>query len=213
MPFPLIAAGAALITAALWPRESPSRMGSTQSAPPPSPMPVSPGTPIPVNLTGYCPYAAKTAAEREMEGAPVDIRDRPIITLQMHAADPVIYPYVSLSGDVISKVNPNGRFPYGQRVIIPQLGTPSAAWRKRTGQQWYIGRLVDVGSHFMGPIYDATDGRPVPKFTRSNPHKVIRAKMPDGRLVEPFDVAVDQCRGSGFGGKLGMALIVDGDRL
>lgn len=107
-----------------------------------------------------------------MQGPPVDRLGRPILTLQMHAADPVRYPYVSLSGDL-------QLFAYGQRVVIPALGRPSAAWQRRTGNEWYVGRIVDTGCRFF------TD----PTATRCGPQGARKVLRFEGH--EPIDVPVD----------------------
>lgn len=81
-------------------------------------------------ITGYWPYAAKTAAEIKMEGGHNDRKGKPIHTLEQHRADPVAHPYVSVSGD-------DAIFPYGQRISIDEW--PDA-----------IFRVVDTGGHFRG---------------------------------------------------------------
>ncbi len=81
-------------------------------------------------LTGYWPYAAKTAAEKRMEGGHNDRKGKPIHTLEQHRADPSAHPYVSVSGD-------DAIFPYGQRIEIDQW--PGVVFR-----------VVDTGGHFRG---------------------------------------------------------------
>lgn len=82
-----------------------------------------------VHATGYWPYSARED-EKQMEGGVDDRKGKPIITLEMHTADPVKYPYVSVSGD-------DNIFPYGQRLSIN-------AWPGK------VFRVVDTGSHFRG---------------------------------------------------------------
>lgn len=190
---PLVLAGASAIAAGLL-----SATRGNRSVPKVS---GSPDLPIPVTLTSYFPYLPPTvpAAQRLMEGPPVDHYGRPLHTLQQHLRDPARHPFASLSGDLMTAANPRGRFLYGQRLVIPSVSVPA------------IFRLVDTGSHFHGPIFDATDGRPVPKFTKDNPHKVIRFRAPDGQYAEPIDVAMDV--GTGFGILRGWMVAVASDVL
>lgn len=191
---PLVLIGASAILGGLslaQEGELPQRRGVPSLAPPP-------GQVLPVRLTGYYPFKNYTsAAEAAMEGGPHDAsgRQRLLITLQQHLRDPRRYPYASASGDLISAANPDGRFAYGQRVIIPALG------------ENVIIRIVDTGSHFYGPIFDATQpGAVVPKTSKRNPRKVIRTAG-----HEPIDVACDV--GQGFSGKLSTLRVVPGDVL
>ena len=82
-------------------------------------------------LTGYWPYVeGLTAKERLMEGGKTDRKGQPLHTLEMHLADPVKHPYVSVAGDYEI-------FPYGQRILID-------AWPNA------VFRVVDTGGHFHG---------------------------------------------------------------
>lgn len=81
-------------------------------------------------LTGYWPFAAKTDAERRMEGGIHDRKGKPLHTLEQHLADRMAHPYVSVSGD-------DAIFPYGQRIEIDAW--PGAVFR-----------VVDTGGHFRG---------------------------------------------------------------
>ena len=83
-----------------------------------------------VRFTGYWPGAARTEAERRMEGGLNDRKGRPLHTLEQHLSDPSRHPYVSLAGD-------DAVWPYGQRVTLP--GFPSV-----------VARVVDTGSNFRG---------------------------------------------------------------
>lgn len=204
LPLLLIAGGSFLVSAAF----AQDRVAG-RAVPQPDLPRVIVGSTIPVTLTGYWPYAAKTEAERRMEGPPVDASGygRPIHTLQQHMADPIAHPFVSASGDLRSAKNPGGFWAYGQRVIIPALGTPSLAWQRRAGQSQYVVRVVDTGSHFYGPIYDATDGRPVPRFGKNNPHEVIRRAG-----YKPLDIAVKD-RAHTYNALAASAILVPGDVL
>lgn len=84
-----------------------------------------------LKLTGYWPFAAKTEAERKLEGGVKDRKGKPLHTLEQHRADPRNHPYVSLAGD-------DSVWPYGQRVVIPELGED------------LIFRVVDTGGNFRG---------------------------------------------------------------
>lgn len=140
--------------------------------------------PLPVNLTGYCPYKqGLTARERLIEGAPIDARRNPLHTYEQHKADPTAHPYVSCAGDLTV-------WRYGQRVSFPSID-PDATFR-----------VVDTGGHFHGPIWDvATQGEPPPvgKGTEYPSLKVIRVVG-----HEPIDVCVDDCSNhpGGFGAQM-----------
>lgn len=94
-------------------------------------------------LTGYWPYAARTATEIKMEGGHNDRKGKPIHTLEQHRADPVAHPYVSVSGD-------DAIFPYGQRIKIDRW--PDAVFR-----------VVDTGGHFRGSnkVYRISGAEPL----------------------------------------------------
>lgn len=119
----LLASAAGLGGAALMWRQSEGVAAATASA-------VESGGTFAARLTGYWPYAAKTAAEKRMEGGHNDRKGKPIHTLEQHQADPVLHPYVSVSGD-------DAIFPYGQRIEIDQW--PGVVFR-----------VVDTGGHFRG---------------------------------------------------------------
>lgn len=119
----LLASAAGLGGAALMWRQSEGVAAATASA-------VESGGTFAARLTGYWPYAAKTAAEKRMEGGHNDRKGKPIHTLEQHRADPVLHPYVSVSGDDVI-------FPYGQRIEIDQW--PGVVFR-----------VVDTGGHFRG---------------------------------------------------------------
>lgn len=119
----LIGGAAGLGGAALLWRSSDRTKAATVAA-------VGSGGTFQARLTGYWPYAAKTAAERLMEGGHHDRKGKPIHTLEQHRADSAAHPFVSVSGD-------DAIFPYGQRIEI---------------DQWpgLIFRVVDTGGHFRG---------------------------------------------------------------
>lgn len=119
----LLASAAGLGGAALMWRQSEGVAAATASA-------VESGGTFAARLTGYWPYAAKTAAEKRMEGGHNDRKGKPIHTLEQHQANPVLHPYVSASGD-------DAIFPYGQRIEIDQW--PGVVFR-----------VVDTGGHFRG---------------------------------------------------------------
>lgn len=104
-----------------------------------------------VTLTRYFPFDDyKSAAEARREGGPRDRKGRRLHTLEEHQADPAAHPYVAISGDP-------ARFAYGQRLIIPALGKPGAAWIARARAAglrepltYYVARVVDDGAHFIG---------------------------------------------------------------
>jgi hypothetical protein len=89
------------------------------------------GQTVKLRLTGYWPFAAKSAKEKLMEGGLKDRLGKPLHTLEMHQSNPTEHPYVSCSGD-------HTIWPYGQRLIIPELGAN------------LVYRIVDTGSHFFG---------------------------------------------------------------
>lgn len=81
-------------------------------------------------VTGYWPFqAGLSAAERKMEGAPVDRKGAPLHTIEDFLAGKS--DHVSVSGDYTV-------FPYGQKILIP--------W----GNTTLTGRVTDTGSHFHG---------------------------------------------------------------
>lgn len=116
---------------------------------------VSTGGQFNARLTGYWPYAAKTAAEKRMEGGLNDRKGKPIITLEQHRSDPSKYPFVSVAGDPAI-------FPYGQRLSIDQF--PGAVFR-----------VVDTGSHFFGSgkVYRAAGREPLDVAVDSSSTKII----------------------------------------
>lgn len=197
---PLIAAGVGMMAAGFAATKQGAETAIRRQVP--APATTATGFNMPVRLTGYYPRASyATAAEARMEGGQHDSQGRSLITLQQHAADPLNYPYVSLAGDVITKVNPGGRWFYGQRVLLPALGTPPPWWQQKTGQRYYIGRLVDTGCHFFD------NALAVKQCGRGGARKVIHT---EGH--EPIDVAV-QDAAHGFSGKLGQMALVPGDLL
>ncbi len=112
-------------------------------------------------LTGYWPFAAKTAAEQRMEGGHRDRKGRPLHTLEQHLADPAAHPYVSVAGD-------DAIFPYGQLLQID-------AWPGA------IFRVVDTGGNFRGSnkVYRAMGREPLDvcvatSQTKVTPHATAR---------------------------------------
>lgn len=105
-------------------------------------------------LTTYYPLAARTEAERKMEGGMNDRRGKPLHFLEDHLADPERYPYVSVSGD-------DAAWPYGQRIAID-------AW------PWAVFRVVDTGRNFRGStkVYRATGREPLDVAVRDKGTKV-----------------------------------------
>jgi len=107
--------------------------------------------PLAVTLTRYYPHASYSSPEEaRMEGGPNDRRGQRNHTLEEHQADPLAHPYVSLAGD-------DAKFAYGERLVIPALGTPSPAWQARARAaglreplNYYVARVVDTGGHFRG---------------------------------------------------------------
>lgn len=91
---------------------------------------VATGGQINVRLTGYWPFAAKTEAQKRMEGGAKDRKGKPLYTLEQHLSDPQKYPYVSVAGD-------DAVWPYGQRVVFAEW--PNAVFR-----------VVDTGRNFRG---------------------------------------------------------------
>ena len=91
-------------------------------------------------------------------------------------------------------------FPYGQRLIIPALGTPPKSWQRRTGQKWYVVRVVDTGCHF----YDD------PSVRKCGRHGAVKVVHVDGH--EPIDVPVSDPR-HGFDRLPVEAAMVPGDVL
>jgi hypothetical protein len=83
---------------------------------------------IKVRLTGYWPFAAKTEAEKRMEGGVKDRKGKPLYTLEQHLAGKA--PYVSVAGD-------DAVWPYGQRISFDEW--PNAVFR-----------VVDTGGNFRG---------------------------------------------------------------
>lgn len=117
-------------------------------------------------LTGYWPYAAKTAKERFMEGGHNDRKGKPIHTLEQHRADAVAHPFVSVSGD-------DAIFPYGQRIEI---------------DHWpgLVFRVVDTGGHFRGAskVYRIVGREPLDiavdsAQTKVSPQATVRAIQGD----------------------------------
>lgn len=117
---------------------------------------------VQLRLTGYWPFTARDD-EKKMEGGVNDRKGKPLYSLEQHLADPVKYPYVSLSGD-------DAIWPYGQRVIID-------AWPNA------IFRVVDTGSHFRGlsKIYRVTGAEPIDVCVNSS--KTVVPKISMAKIV------------------------------
>lgn len=146
-----VAAGAAGVGALLWwKQQSPlGRIDDVTRA-------IAEGGTIRLRLTGYWPFAAKTEAEKKMEGAPVDRKGRALHTVEDYFAGDS--DYVSLSGD-------SAAWPYGQKLILPWDG----------GRQ-LVGRVVDTGQHFRGAdkVYRETGAEPIDVCVFSRATKVDR---------------------------------------
>jgi hypothetical protein len=107
------------------------------------------------NLTPYGYISNATLNASAMEGGPKSADSKALISLEQHLADPSTYPYVSVSGDLIEKINPLGVWPYGQRLSIDAF--PGAVFR-----------VVDIGHHFAnvalpgwGKVYRVTGHEPL----------------------------------------------------
>lgn len=114
---------AAAIGAAIASHRASETEGATMAA-------VASGGTFQARLTGYWPFAAKTEAEKKMEGGHHDRKGRALHTLEQHLSDPVAHPFVSVSGD-------DAIFPYGQRIEI-------STWPQA------VFRVTDTGGHFRG---------------------------------------------------------------
>lgn len=153
----LLASAAGLGGAALMWRQSEGVATATASA-------VESGGTFAARLTGYWPYAAKTAAEKRMEGGHNDRKGKTIHTLEQHRADPTAHPYVSVSGD-------DAIFPYGQRIEIDQW--PGVVFR-----------VVDTGGHFRGSgkVYRVSGREPLDIAVDSPASKV--SPMAVARIIK-----------------------------
>lgn len=158
----LFATGASLAGAALLWRKSEQVAQQTTDA-------VATGGQFQARITGYWPYAAKSATEIKMEGGHNDRKGKPIHTLEQHRADPVAHPYVSVSGD-------DEIFPYGQRISIDEW--PDA-----------IFRVVDTGGHFRGTakVYRVMGHEPLDVAVDSPATKVIPLAMATIYKGDHFD--------------------------
>lgn len=138
-----------------------------------------------VNLTTYCPYQSGLSPEQQrIEGGKTDPKGNRLITLEEHIADPVANPYCSCSGD-------KTLWAYGQRVLLPSLGTPSAEWQQASGETDYVFRVVDTGGNFTGA------GKVYRHPTAGNPS--------GPGLVggwEPLDICVGECYGANASSKV-----------
>jgi len=123
------------------------------------------GTPntITLHLTGYWPFqAGLSAAEKKMEGAPVDRRGKPLHTAEDFFAGES--DHVSLSGDP-------DIFPYGQKINIP--------W----GDKTLVGRVTDTGGHFhgAGKVFRVVGAEPIDVCVKSSttviPKKTVAAQV------------------------------------
>lgn len=86
-------------------------------------------------LTEYHPDTPASAGKKAVrrEGGKLDRQKQPLITLEQHRADPLRYPYVSVSADLVLQ----GRVvPYGARIFIEALPRD-------------VLRIVDTGGHFF----------------------------------------------------------------
>jgi len=144
----LLASAAGLGGAALLWRKSEQTKQATVDA-------ISSGGVFQARVTGYWPYAAKSAAEVKMEGGHNDRKGKPIHTLEQHQADRTAHPYVSVSGD-------DAIFPYGQRIALDEW--PGVVFR-----------VVDTGGHFRGrgKIYRIEGREPLDVAVDSPKTKVI----------------------------------------
>lgn len=144
---------------------------------PPKPRPI-----LAVRLTTYYPLAAKTEAERKMEGGLKDRRGKPLHFLEDHLADPQQHPYVSVSGD-------DAAWPYGQRIALDAW--PGAVFR-----------VVDTGRNFRGStkVYRATGREPLDIAVRSKatkaPTEATATIFPGDHLDKPGrEIASERFRG------------------
>jgi len=88
-------------------------------------LPAGSGVTVPVRITGYWPFTAKTG-ERKMEGGVNDRLGYPLHTLEEFQSGKA--PYVAVSGD-------DAIWPYGQRISLSNW--PGVTFR-----------IVDTGDHF-----------------------------------------------------------------
>lgn len=107
---------------------------------------------IKLRLTTYYPLEAKTAAQKKMEGAPVDRKGAPL-----HYLEDVIAgkdEWVSCAGD-------SAAWPYGQLIFIDAY--PGIKFR-----------VVDTGGNFLGSdkVYRASGREPIDVAVRSSSTKV-----------------------------------------
>ena len=119
---------------------------------------------ITVHLTGYWPFQpGLTAAERRMEGAPVDRKGQPLHTVEDFLAGDS--DHVSLSGDP-------DIFPYGQRIDVP--------W----GDKTIVGRVTDTGGHFhgAGKVYRVIGAEPIDVCVDSSSTKIPKTTV-DARVI------------------------------
>jgi hypothetical protein len=90
---------------------------------------------IKVHLTHYYPFESNlNAAQRKMEGNPVDATGAPLHTVEDFLAGKS--DYVSLAGDL--QGHKGTVWPYGQKILFP--------W----GDKTLVGRVTDTGGHFHG---------------------------------------------------------------
>lgn len=99
------------------------------------PVPAGGTNTIKAHLTHYYPFQeGLTAAQRKMEGNPVDATGGPLYTVEDFLAGKA--EYVSLAGDL--QGHKGTIWPYGQKILVP--------WGNKT----LIGRVTDTGGHFHG---------------------------------------------------------------
>lgn len=87
---------------------------------------------VPITLTGYWPWEARTATDRKREGGTHDRKGWPLHALEDYLEGRA--PFVSLSADP-------ALFDYGQAVVLDVPGLPAGV----------RGRIVDTGENFQEP--------------------------------------------------------------
>lgn len=90
---------------------------------------VSSGGKFKVRATGYWPFAAKSTAEKKMEGGIHDRKGKPLYTVEDYLTGKS--DHVSVSGD-------DAIFPYGQKLLVNWFDTT------------IVGRVTDTGGNFRG---------------------------------------------------------------
>lgn len=151
-----------------------------------TPTPQSPDEWLGARLTEFFPDAPED--QTVMEGGPHDWGGADLITLQQHRSNSVLYPWVSVSSDIVLRGRPVA---YGTRIHFEAFPDD-------------VFRLVDTGCNFSDLVAAV-----------KNQDGKVRCKGKQVHLPghEPFDIATSYAKRGGMSGRLTRYRLDSGDYL